>query len=76
MIIHRCSLDSNLDERQIAMQLNREKSKDWVELLGLWENASQMRKWTQKARLVVSERITKDLKDQMQDECNREGRLF
>ena len=35
-----------------------------------------MRKWTQKVKLIVSERIEPALKKTMQDECSREGKLF
>ena len=35
-----------------------------------------MRKWTQKVKLVVSERIEQKLKEIMRAECNLDGKLF
>ena len=49
---------------------------DFLALVKQWEYASLMRKWTQKVKLVVSERIEPKLKEIMRAECNLEGKLF
>ena len=60
--------------RKLAQIMKQEKNENFMGQLKLWEQASMMRKWTSKARLVVSERIEANLRKKMSEEYVLRGR--
>jgi len=54
--------------KSIATQLRSQSDDNFLSLLNKWEQASQMRKWTQKAKLLLSERITVEVDNQLRTE--------
>ena len=54
--------------KSITIELKEKQDQNFIEMLKLWEQASQMRKWTQKVKLNLSERITGEVEKKLRKE--------
>ena len=65
------ALNSEQTVKSIAIELKEEPNQNYLDLLKLWEQASLMRKWTQKVKLNLSERVKADVERKFRKEITQ-----
>ena len=55
----------------ITLKLKEVQSDSFTSMLKQWETASQMRQWTQKIKLTMSERLNAEIENKLRDEITQ-----